>query len=268
NKYRDGSDKEFWLSCWSGSPVVLTRVTRRGSYIEKPCIPVLGGIQPSVLEEFNTSENKENGFMDRMLLSYPDLKSNYLSKKRISYTHIKWFNDLLVGFFDLIRNNILEFDEDGEIESLTAKLSEESYKIYEKRHTEITDIENDDNENAYFKSMLPKQKAYIARFALLIHLFEDYINGTEKGGLIVNADSVKKAIKLSDYFIEMAKKVKINSNVSNDIKKIINANKNKTAKSQVKEIWKNNPEFDKNEVAEIMGLSVRTIQRYVSSFEE
>src|SRR5699024_6460812 len=180
--------------------------------------PVLGGIQPSVLEEFNTSENKENGFMDRMLLSYPDLKSNYLSKKRISYTHIKWFNDLIVGFFELIREDVIKLDEEGEITPIVATFDEKAYKLYEKRHTEITDIENDDNENAYFKSMLPKQKAYIARFALLIHLFEDYINGTEKGGLIVNADSVKKAIKLSDYFIEMAKKVKINSNVSNDIK--------------------------------------------------
>ena len=74
NKYREGSDLEFWLSCWSGSPVILTRVTRKGSYIERPSIPVLGGIQPSVLTNFNTSENKENGFMDRILLCYPDLK--------------------------------------------------------------------------------------------------------------------------------------------------------------------------------------------------
>ena len=60
NKYRAGSDLEFWLSCWSGKAVSLNRLTRKGSFVEKPFIPVLGGIQPNILNGFYTEENKDN----------------------------------------------------------------------------------------------------------------------------------------------------------------------------------------------------------------
>ena len=72
NKYRAGSDLEFWLSTWSGKSVNLNRLSRKGSFVEKPFVPVLGGIQPSIFNSFSTEENKENGFMDRMLLSFPE----------------------------------------------------------------------------------------------------------------------------------------------------------------------------------------------------
>ena len=51
NKYRDGSDLEFWLSTWSGTSVNVNRLTRVGSFVENPFIPVIGGIQPAVLNE-------------------------------------------------------------------------------------------------------------------------------------------------------------------------------------------------------------------------
>ena len=44
NKYKQGSDLEFWLSTWSGKAVNLNRLTRAGSFVAKPFIPVLGGI--------------------------------------------------------------------------------------------------------------------------------------------------------------------------------------------------------------------------------
>ena len=266
NKYRAGSDLEFWLSCWSGSPVILTRVTRKGSYIDRPCIPVLGGIQPSVLNSFNTSENKENGFMDRMLLCYPDLKSKYLSKKRMDIDKIIWYNDTVIGFYETINNHIVERDKDGEIIPRLCKVTDEAFKIYDKRHQEITDIENDEQVNEYMKSMLPKQKAYIARFALLLNVFNSYFDDSDS--LSVSPDTMKKAIRLSDYFIETAKKVKIASSEVNEYKRVIDLNKNKSRKEQLKSIWDVSNEFNRVEVAELLGVSTRTIRRYVTEFED
>ena len=53
-------------------------------------------------------------------------------------------------------------------------MSDDAFKLYDDRHRKITDQENNDEVNQYLKSMLPKQKAYIARFALIIHVFNDY----------------------------------------------------------------------------------------------
>ena len=266
NKYRDGSDKEFWLSCWSSSPVILTRVTRRGSYIERPCIPVLGGIQPGVLTEFNTTENRENGFMDRMLLCYPELKSQHLSKERMSYDSITWYNDKIISFFDIIRDNVVKRDAEGLIEPLSCKMSKEAFKVYDKRHFEITEIENDDHVNEYLKSMLPKQKAYIARFALIIHVFNDFF--TDNGNALeVSEDSVNKAIRLSDYFIETAKKVKIDSQEVSEIKTIIDKNKNKTNLEKFTAIYKVNPDVDKKQASQQLDVSLQMIYKYIKNIK-
>jgi hypothetical protein len=50
NKYRAGSDLEFWLSSWSGEAVNLNRKSVANSFLDKPFIPVLGGIQPKILQ--------------------------------------------------------------------------------------------------------------------------------------------------------------------------------------------------------------------------
>ena len=40
---------------------------------------------------------------------------------------------------------------------------------------EITELQNNDNESEYMKSIYPKQKAYIPRFALL-NVFNSFFN--------------------------------------------------------------------------------------------
>lgn len=266
NKYKEGSDLEFWLSTWSGSPVILTRITRSGSFIENPFIPILGGIQPTILESFNTSQNKENGFMDRLLLCYPDMKVDYFSEEEMEYETLNWYNDSIINFYDLINNGLVERGEDGEILPRVAVLSEEAKRTYIKRDNEITDMQNDVDENEYLKSMLPKQKAYILRFALLIHVFSEYFEDT--GDVLEISDAnIKKAIKLSDYFIAMAKKIKNSSNEKNEYKRIIQLNKNKNNKEQVKALYQIDKTFNQTEVAEIIGVSRRTILRYIKDFE-
>lgn len=72
NKYRAGSDLETFLSCWSNQQIMLNRKTAKNAYIPKAFVPIIGGVQPSILSTHYTEENKDNGFMDRWLLCYPD----------------------------------------------------------------------------------------------------------------------------------------------------------------------------------------------------
>jgi hypothetical protein len=86
----------------------------------------------------------------------------------------------------------------------------------------ITEVQNSDNESEYMKSMLPKQKAYIPRFALLLHAFNIGLTGDLGTGQITK-DEILKAEKLSNYFIAMAKKVKVDSIEASEIKTIKHA---------------------------------------------
>lgn len=255
NKYRAGSDLEFWLSCWSGKSVSLNRLTRKGSFIDKPFIPVLGGIQPSILNSFYTEENKDNGFMDRMLLSFPEAKIEMYNENELDYEVLEWYKDNIICFFDTIKS-VVKRNKDNIIESMTAKFTDEAKKEWMRIFNEISTYQNDDNENEYLKSMYPKQKSYIPRFALLIHVFDEFFS---EGGstLLISKESVLKAEKLSKYFIATAKKVKINSVEVNAIKSTSKKGINNLEK--LKLIYEENPNFNRSQTADILGVSRQQI---------
>ena len=264
NKYRAGSDLEFWLSTWSGKSVSLNRMSRAGSFVENPLIPVLGGIQPSIFNTFYTDENKENGFMDRMLLSYPDLVIESYNDKEIDYRMIKWYSDSVLSFYESIKANVVKYSDDGEIIPNVAKFSDEAKTEWKRIFNDITTIQNDDNENEYMKSMLPKQKSYIPRFALLIDVMDKFFSDDiVDSSMIISQHSVLKAEKLSKYFIATAKKIKSNSTKVNEYKSIIGLNKGKNKKQQFLELYKANPEVDIKEVALLLNVSVQSIYNYL-----
>ena len=57
--------------------------------------------------------------------------------------------------------------------------------------------------------MYPKQKSYIPRFALILNVLFCTIDDKYSIDFkIIEADAMKGAIKLSDYFVATAKKIK------------------------------------------------------------
>jgi hypothetical protein len=266
NKYKPGSDLEFWLSSWSGKAVNLNRLTRAGSYVAHPLIPVLGGIQPSIFNSFYTEDNKDNGFMDRMLLSYPDLKVEKYNENEMDYSTIQWYKDTIISFYEIIKNRIVKRDDDNKIIAHTCVFSEEAKIEWQRIFNEITEIQNSDAENEYMKSMLPKQKSYIPRFALLIHVF-NAIGQTTYDYFTISKDSILKAEKLSKYFIAMAKKVKLDSVEVSEMRKVLKANESKTNKEKFKILYEANKELNVKEVSEQLGVSVQMIYNYKKSLE-
>jgi len=265
NKYREGSDLEFWLSTWSGKSVNLNRLTRKGSFVEKPLIPVLGGIQPSIFNSFYTDENKDNGFMDRMLLSFPDLKIDSYNEQEMNEDTLKWYKESIIMFYDTLKS-IIKRNTDDEIISLTAKFTDEAKVEWIRIFNELSVVQNDENENEYLKSMLPKQKSYIPRFACLIHCFDEFFSS---GGntLAISKESVLKAEKLSKYFVATAKKIKINAVEVGKLKNTLGQHKGKSEKEKLNAIWIENPEFNRSETSELLGISRRSVQNWVKEFE-
>ena len=252
NKYKQGSDLEFWLSCWSGKAVNLNRITRAGSFVSSPNISVIGGIQPTIFNTFYTEENKDNGFMDRMLLSFPDLNVEMYNENEMNEDTIQWYSDTIVSFFETIKNKLVKRDRDGKIESIVVKFSQEAKQEWIRIFNEITVIQNSDAENEYMKSMLPKQKSYIPRFSLLIHSL-NAIGNHNYNMEEISKESILKAETLSKYFIAMSKKIKIESIETNNIKShTVSTSSNEEA---VAKMFDQNPDFNRSKAAEILGIS-------------
>jgi hypothetical protein len=267
NKYRAGSDLEFWLSSWSGTPISLNRKTSKNAFVDKPFIPVIGGIQPSIFDDFSSGDNKENGFIDRILISYPELFVSYYSNKTMNLELMEWYADYIIHVKKQVENTLLKFDEQDQITPLIARFSKEAETEWIRIFNKITDIQNSDAENEYMKSMLPKQKSYIPRFALLLNTTYCFISDYEKeyDVEIIHKDSILRAEKLSEYFVNMAKLVKADSREKDELK-IVSKDKSTTFE-KFKAMYLANKELNKTTAAEMLDVSRKTIYQWTTKID-
>lgn len=264
NKYREGSDLEFWLSCWSGKSANLNRKTSKSAFVDKPLIPVLGGIQPGILNQVYTEDNKDNGFVDRMLLSFPDNKVELYNDNEMDADTLQWFYDTIISFYETIKYKVVKKDNDGDIDPLIVKFSPEAKQEWIRIFNDITNVQNSEDENEYLKSMLPKQKSYIPRFALLVNTIDSFFDDTQAtDAMSISKESMLKAERLSKYFIEMAKKIKINSAEKMEIKTLLKSLNGKNNKEKIKEIYDQDANFNRSEVAEILDISRAAVHKII-----
>ena len=267
NKYRQGSDLEFWLSSWSGTSISLNRKTSKSAFVDKPFIPVLGGIQPSVFEEFTTGQNKENGFVDRILISYPELSVNHYNNEHMDEDVIEWYRAFVMNFRDVVNKKLLKFNERAEIESIVAKFNGKAQSEWIRIHDKITDIQNSEDENEYMKSMLPKQKSYIPRFALILNTIWSIVED-EYQVATIQVDSVKRAERLSEYFINMSKLVKMDVKEKNNLRVLAKTTGSLSEFEQFKTMYKANPNLNRTTASEILEVSKRIIYKWIKKIEE
>lgn len=254
NKYRDGSDLEFWLSSWSGSTVIKNRVSGYDSFIKRPFIPVLGGIQPNIANSLYTDEKKDNGFLDRMLICFPENSYPKYNEEEISRDAIHWYNDTIVSIHrTLIKTFHDNFSEEKEIIST---FTAEAKKLWIAKFNEITNVQNSHEEIGYFKSMYPKMKSYIPRFALILNVLNAAVESRTKWH-VIDEEAMRGAIKLSDYFVANAKKLKASQLETKDFKDL--TSKLTDRFEQVKAVYAYDNDFNRSKLADFLGVSRRTI---------
>jgi predicted HTH transcriptional regulator len=94
---------------------------------------------------------------------------------------------------------------------------------------------------------------------------------TEKptgASLLISKASMLKAERLSKYFVAMAKKIKVNTMEVKEMKTAMIANKSMNTKDKFKELYTLNPELNRSEVAELLNVSRKQIQRYIAELSK
>jgi nicotinamide riboside kinase len=263
NKYKEGSDKEQWLSSWSGKGIAVDRITRQSDYIAKPILPVLGGIQPNVLSGFFTEENKDNGFLDRMLFTFPDLEVEKYVNDEISPQLLQFYNEFIVMFYQELRK-IVVYNDFGDIEPNIARFSPDAKKEWIRIFNTLTLRQNSDDTSEVIKSMLAKQKSYIPRFSLIVNTFYASWEGADL--FTITKSSILKAERLSNYFIAMNEKMLINNMETATTKTVIYSTKG-TIAEKIKAIYKFDKEFNRSTVAKELNISRKTLYKYLKELD-
>jgi hypothetical protein len=158
-----------------------------------------------------------------------------------------------------MKKNVHTINKFGEIEPRILRLSKDADLEWERVFNNISKMQNSDEVNEYVKSMLSKQKSYVPRFALILTCFWSYYTGCEFDW--VSKDVMLKAEKLSNYFIAMSKKIKVNMIETGELRELVKSMKGSTNSEIIKAVNEWNPEFSKNELAEILNISRQAIYK-------
>lgn len=70
--YRQAGDRQTWLSLWAGSSLKIDRKTAAPLFIPSPTVSVAGGLQPERLPDLRDAASRDDGFVDRLLLGWPE----------------------------------------------------------------------------------------------------------------------------------------------------------------------------------------------------
>jgi hypothetical protein len=265
NKYRAGGDLEFWLSSFSNSPAYTTRKTVRDNYIHSPIIPVLGGIQPAVLNQVFTDEYRDNGFSDRLLLCYPDTQVERWNENELDDELLQWYNDYILSLYGHIRSD-LKMTDDGDVISTRVRFSTGAKAELGRIMNKITDRQNSEEETEATKSILPKQKTYLPRFSILLHVLECYDNG-EVFTSEIEKDTILNAERLVDYFISMAEKVMQDGVEYGKLRASAGDRVVKTDAEKFAAMYAANPNLKRTEAASLLKVSRQQIYNWIKQID-
>jgi hypothetical protein len=209
NRYKKGSEMEFWLSAWSGKPIKIDRKSGEPIFIPYPFISIGGTIQNGLLSEIAKEGRTENGFLDRILFVYPeDIKKEYWSDTDINEETVAIWDNVISKMLELN----LEYDDIDNPKPIVLEFSVEAKNLlFEWQKTNTDQCNNQETE--VYGSIYSKLDIYILRFSLILEILSYACGESNKED--ISDKSVKGAISIINYFKRTAEKVySITSNLN------------------------------------------------------
>jgi len=195
NRYGDNDEVQKWLELWSGSPVLLQRISREENKVENPFCSIFGGIQPGVLESLSSKDNQHNGFYHRFLFVYPEMdpKKSW-GKYSIPHT-VKESVSETFGKLMSNRGNKLFYRLSDAADEMYGEWFNNKNVKYNKSPTDNV------------KGIIAKYQDYCLRFSLLLQTLHD---DKENRDFLVSPANMERAIRLTEYFLgNMYKSMKV-----------------------------------------------------------
>jgi len=248
NKYRKGSDEQFWLESFNNGTYTVNRVTKEPLMIENICINIIGTIQHDVLNKI-INEYKGNGLIDRFLFTASENVVYPLNNEEIDLDLANYWTKIV----QKMNRDWIYFDrETTEIIQMTPQ----AFAVYQQIDQDYVNMQMSDEIGQEQKNYLSKMKTYVPRFALLLAIIESVF---ENNYIIVNETHMINAGRIGQYFIKTAKTV-FESNVEQmDIKSIDLTLKGQKRDDRIRAIYEKG--FGAQELAKFFSLSKTHIYR-------
>lgn len=205
NQYKSGkgTDRQAWLSFWNGAQVVVNRKSRKGPIVlENPFVWVTGCLPPDVLQELSDERGREDGFLHRVLFSFPDPMPLRWTEEEQDQAVL----DAYCAVFEELWKLKPVAAADGTATARVLPLSsaaKQEWREWITRHYEEQKAED-------FSEQLcgpwSKLEGYAARFALIVHCLRHAAGEIIEFDTVME-DSVASAWSLAHYFKSHARRV-------------------------------------------------------------
>lgn len=252
NKYRKGSDEEFWLESFNNGSYIVNRVTKDPIMINNICINIIGTIQHDVLSKV-VSDYAGNGLIDRFLFTSSETKVYELTAHEIDNRFFDFWQKL-------IHNINTDFKYFGEDSTEIVKMSDETFKIYQQIDSEYVVIQNNEDHSQDIKNYLSKMKTYIPRFALLLAIMEGVCDGVY---IEVKPIHMLNAKKVADYFVKTAERVYDQNSTTVEIKEIESGMRGLSKHEKIAKLFKKG--IKQKDLAKYFGVSKQAISKAIKS---
>jgi len=193
DQYRKGADRQSYLSLWAGSSLKVDRKGAGTTWVPRPCVAVIGGIQPDMLSDLGEKNGKRDGFIERFLIAEPTPKPQKWTDAEVDpRTRIQ-----MIALFGMLRvrhraKTEAELSADVEVGVLflTPQAKAEFATWYD-QNAAIT-AESQGIATGFYA----KYPGQLARIALILHCLHHPGDATTK----VDVDSITGAISVIEYF--------------------------------------------------------------------
>lgn len=201
---KEGTDEQFWLSTWDCAPYSGIRSGKDKFTLPRPFVNVVGGVQPSVTYKLFAKDRDVTGFIFRLLFAVPP--QTRIAQPNSMFTMPSELEDLHAKALMVMYNNLKV--EDGYQEPKVLTFTAEAAKEIEIwRTTKVVRINHmtEPRDKEIHAGILGKIYTYAKRFAALLKIADRvYERGILNEHLVIDIETVDRALKLAEYFYESA----------------------------------------------------------------
>ena len=190
DQYRRGGERQGHMSGWAGSAIKVDRAGRDSIHIPNPVVCVTGGIQPDRLSELAKDVAGRDGFVERMLLTYPDTKPQRWNENTVRPEVV---TDL-AGVFRKLRARATEDPSEY-------GFSKEAKKEWIRWHDANAAVAA--QADGYVAGVLSKMPRQVARIALVLHC----VRHADSVPSTIDTGTLLAAIEVADFHAAAAVKL-------------------------------------------------------------
>ena len=209
NQYKSGAgnDEANWISSWSGMAIVVDRKGQDGQIpviAHRPFASVAGGIQPDNLHLLKRFVELRDGFMDRMLVTYPEAVTQEWFDTSVSASAYGEYEAMILRLWERKTYK----GDDGEPLTEAVHFTEEAKERWVEWYNALCQEFSAPDFPEHLEGAWSKHRIYCARFALLLDVLEQaYMPHWSGLTRDVGLRSLEGAIRLVSYFQSHFKRV-------------------------------------------------------------